>query len=157
GMPIVAPFDLSACADAWSRELESLDLHNMPAQRDGRTRTSSIIRVGDHFVNRLGRTRVPVAFPVTDDFLYVIGLWLAAGGNSAALELAALAFSLGGTPAAADTLLLYFAAYRVTARKSPANEFDYAVTSSLFEAVFHHLGLFGTAKRGNKRTPPFFW
>lgn len=157
GMPVVTPFDLSACADAWSQDLTSLDLQGMPAQRDGRTSRSSIIRDGDYFVNRLGRTRVPVVFPMTDDFLYVVGIWLAEGGKSATTDGVALRFSIGGTPRAADTLTAFFEAYGVTPRKSPANDFDYGVHSSLFDAVFHYLGLFGTAKSGEKRFPPFFW
>src|SRR5262249_30691649 len=64
GMPIVTPFDLSACLDAWSQELTSLNVHNMPVQREGRIRKSSGIREGASCVNRLGGTRMPVEFPV---------------------------------------------------------------------------------------------
>src|SRR5262249_26028340 len=111
GTPVVTPFDLSACADGWSHDLTTLDLQSLPEQRDGRASRSSIIRDGEHFVNRLGRTRIPVEFPVTDDFLYVIGLWLAEGGTSARSAGVTLAFSIGGTPGAANTLIKFFQEY----------------------------------------------
>jgi hypothetical protein len=137
--------------------LLSLDLRDMSVQREGRTSRSSVIRVDDHFTNRLGRTKVPVEFPVTDDFLYVVGLWLAEGGKSVISDGVSLAFSIGGTPGAVGTLTKFFATYGVALCKSPANGFDYAVSSSVFDAVFHYLGLFGTAKNAEKRFPTFFW
>lgn len=157
GMPIVTPFDLTACLDAWSQDLTSIDLSAMPVQREGRIPRSSITQDGAHFVNRLARTRIPVEFPVTDDFLYVVGLWLAEGGKSVTSTDLTMRFSIGGTPGATETLTRFFRTYNVTPRQSPANEFDYAIHSSLFDAVFHYLGLFGTAKCGDKQMPRFFW
>jgi queuosine biosynthesis protein QueC len=156
GVPIVTPFDLCSCADAWSTDLTALDLCEMPVRRDGRT-SSSIVRIGDCFVNQLGRYRVPVQLPVTDDFLYVVGLWLAEGGKSVTSDNSALGFSIGGTPGAAATLARVFGAYGIVPRKSPANDIDYSVHSNVFDAIFHYLELFGTAKSGTKRFPPFFW
>jgi queuosine biosynthesis protein QueC len=124
GMPIVTPFDLSSCAHAWSDDLLSLDLSEMPVTREGRTRKSSITRVGAYYVNRLGRSKVPALFPVSDDFLYVIGLWLAEGGKSPTTESSTLAFSIGGIPGAAQTLESFFAGYGVNTHKSPQNNFD---------------------------------
>jgi len=157
GMPIITPFNLSACADAWSQDLAVLDLRNMPAQREGRTMSSSIVRDGAYFVNRLRRSRIPVEFPVTDDFLYVVGLWLAEGGKSITSQNVTLRFSIGGTLGAVDTLSTFFDSFGVKLCKSPANVFDFDVCSSLFDAIFHYLGLFGTAKKGDKRFPLFFW
>src|SRR5262249_36010657 len=132
GMPIVTPFDLSACLDAWSQELTSLNVHDMPVQREGRIRKSSGIREGASCVNRLGGTRMPVEFPVTDDFLYVVGLWLAEGGKSATTYGVTPALSIGGTPGAVDTLSRFFLAYGVTPSKSLANDVDYSVCSAVF-------------------------
>jgi hypothetical protein len=41
--------------------------------------------------------------------------------------------------------------------KSPANNIDFRVHSSVFCAIFRHLGLLGTAKKGDKAFPSFFW
>jgi hypothetical protein len=51
----------------------------------------------------------------------------------------------------------YFAAFGVGISKSPANEFDYTVNSSVFCEVFRRLDLLGTAKSGRKRFPVWFW
>jgi queuosine biosynthesis protein QueC len=157
GTPLVVPYDLSTCVEAWSEDLLTLDLRGLVAPRAGLTRKSSVLRDGDILTNRLGLTRVPVDFPVTDDFLYIVGLWLAEGGKHATSDSTSLAFSVGGTPGAAETLRRYFSAYHVNTSKSPANDFDYWVSSSVFDAIFHYLGLFGTAREGNKRFPHFFW
>src|SRR5262249_677755 len=141
----------------WSQELTSLNVHNMPVQREGRIRKSSGIREGASCVNRLGGTRMPVEFPVTDDFLYVVGLWLAEGGKSATTYGVTAALSTGGRPGAVDPLSRFFLAYGVTPSKSLANDVDYSVCSAVFDAVFHYLGLFGTARSGKQRFPPFFW
>lgn len=155
GLPIVTPFDLSSCADAWSTELTSLDLRGITSRRP--EKRCSLMAHDGYVTNRLGRTRVTVDFPITDDFLYIIGLWLAEGGKSSTAVSTTLAFSVGGTPGAVETLRSYFASYGVKVTKSPLNDFDYWVSSSVFDAVFYHLKLFGTAKRGEKRFPSFFW
>jgi 7-cyano-7-deazaguanine synthase in queuosine biosynthesis len=157
GMPIVTPYDLSACADRWTDDVASLDLSEMPIQREGLLIKSSMSRSGDFYVNRLGRSKIPVTFPMSDDFLYVVGLWLAEGGKSPTTDSHTLAFSVGGIPGAADTLRQFFEQFGVSVCKSPANDFDYVIHSSLFDAVFHYLGLFGTAKSGTKHFPWFFW
>jgi queuosine biosynthesis protein QueC len=156
GIPIVTPYDLSTCTEVWTRDLAMLDLREMPFRRDGRT-SSTIVRDGDRFVNRLGRSWVPVEVPVTDDLLYVVGLWLAEGGKSVTSSDGTLSFSIGGIPGAVDTLRRVFGPYGIVPCTSPQNDIDYRVNSILFDAVFHYLGLFGTAKSGTKRFPPFFW
>jgi intein/homing endonuclease len=52
---------------------------------------------------------------------------------------------------------LNFTAFNATVRKSPSNDFDYRVDSSVAYEVFRRLGLFGTAKSGTKRFPAWFW
>ncbi len=157
GTPIVVPFDISSCGGAWSEDLLTLDLRGLIAPRAGLTRKSSVLRDGDVLTNRLKLTRVPVDFPITDDFLYIIGLWLAEGGKYTKSNSTTMAFSVGGTPGAAETLRRFFSSYHVNTLKSPMNDFDYGVSSSVFDAIFHYLGLFGTARDGDKRFPPFFW
>ncbi|HEX8981799.1 MAG TPA: 7-cyano-7-deazaguanine synthase [Ktedonobacterales bacterium] len=157
GTPLVVPYDLSAGSDAWLEDLEVVDLEGLVAPRSGISRKSSVIRDGDVLTNRLKLTRVPVKFPITDDFLYIVGLWLAEGGKHHDTNSTTLAFSIGGTPGAADTLRRFFAQYQVDVHKSSANEFDHSISSSVFDAVFHFLGLFGTARSGTKRFPTFFW
>jgi queuosine biosynthesis protein QueC len=157
GMPIVTPFDLSDCSETWSQDLETLDLRGLVSARSGQSRKSSVIQDGEYLTNRLKLTRVPIDFPVTDDFLYIVGLWLAEEGKHLTSNSTALAFSIEGTGGAAETLRQYFAEYQVGARKSPAISFDYVVVSSVFDAIFHHLGLCGTARDADKRFPSFFW
>jgi queuosine biosynthesis protein QueC len=155
GTPIVTPFDLSSCAEAWSGDLTGLNLRGVVARRVEK-RQSLVIRDG-YVTNRLNQVRVPVDLPITDDFLYVIGLWLAEGGKSPEADKSTLSFSVGGIPGAVATLKKVFGAYNVTVARSSSNEFDYSVSSSVFDAVFHHWGLLGTAHQGSKKFPTFFW
>jgi len=157
GMPIVVPFDLSEVADAWSSELDFLDLSGLMRSWDGRYTRGSVVVIGEALTNRLGRTRVPMRFPVTDDFLYIVGLWLAEGGKALHSSTGTLSFSIGGIPGAVDTLRSFFEQFNVSVYKSPENTYDYVVHSSVFAAIFKHFGLFGTAKRGEKAFPHFFW
>ena len=157
GTPIAVPFDLSPLSKAWEDDLPSLDLGGLPTFCRRLDRPWSIGRENGFLTNRLRRTRVPVRYPVTDDLLYVLGLWLAEGGKERTSRNPGLAFSVGGTPGAAETLQSYFGKYHVNVSKSPANDYDYRIWSSVFTAVFDYLGLFGTSKKGEKAFPPFFW
>ncbi|HYH68420.1 MAG TPA: 7-cyano-7-deazaguanine synthase [Urbifossiella sp.] len=157
GMPLVVPYDLSAAAGAWAADLPALDLAELPAACAARFTRRSIVRDGDFVTNRLHKTRLPVRFPVDDEFLYVVGLWLAEGGKEPGSRTPVLSFSVGGIPGAADRLTAYFARFGVNVHPSPANRFDFQVASSVFATLFWHLGLFGTAKAGRKRFPTFFW
>lgn len=157
GMPLVAPFDLSTHVGAWAEDLKALDLRDSGSIVRGTGRRSSLIEVDGHLTNRLGRTRVPVSLPVTDDFLRIVGLWLAEGGKTPGGESRTLSFSIGGLEGAPELLSRYFAQFDVSVAKSPANPFDYWVYSSVFCEAFGRLCLLGTAKRGTKRFPPWFW
>jgi 7-cyano-7-deazaguanine synthase in queuosine biosynthesis len=157
GMPLVVPFDLSDCTSVWARDVSSVSLVGIQ-QRPARPALRRSLEVVDGYVtNRLGRTRVPMHFPITDEFLYLVGLWLAEGGKDTHSKRTTLAFSVGGIPGAADALRAFFEPFGVQVNKSPANDHDYSVCSSVFDAVFHHLSLLGTAKEGSKRFPTFFW
>ena len=107
--------------------------------------------------NRLRRTRFPLDLLLTDDFLRIIGLWIAEGGKDPHAKSKGLAFSIGGLDGAPALLQRYFTAFGASVHKSPANDFDYCVNSSVAYEVFRRLGLFGTAKAGNKRFPNWFW
>ncbi len=157
GTPLVVPFDLSSAAGPWKDDLTTVDLSGLPEAIAGRFHRPSIHRVGEAITNRLGTPYVPVRFPVTDQLLYVVGLWLAEGGKDPESRNSALAFSVGGIPGAVDSLADYFRTYGVRVRRSPANSFDYSVCSSVFSALFWYFGLYGTAKAGGKRFPTFFW
>lgn len=157
GMPLVVPFDLSNHANSWASELKTIDLREGGSVVRCGKRRSTLIESDGHLTNRLRRTRVPVDFPVTDDFLRVVGLWLAEGGKSPASPSQTLSFSIGGLDGAPDLLRRYFATFGVSVRKSPANDFDYRVASSVFCEVFERLCLLGTAKGGTKRFPVWFW
>jgi len=84
-------------------------------------------------------------------------LWIAEGGKDPQAKSKALAFSIGGLDGAPRLLQRYFTAFGVSVHKSPANDFDYCVSSSVAYEVFRRLGLFGTAKAGSKRFPSWFW
>jgi len=157
GTPLAVPFDLSEVAEAWSAELAHLDITDLPASiRDLDGHRSTMLLDG-HVTNRLKRTLLPVRFPMTDELLYIVGLWLAEGGKHESASSPSLAFSIGGLEGAPDLLRQYFASYDVPVSKSPANDFDFCVNSSTFHEVFRRLELFGTAKLGTKRFPAWFW
>jgi 7-cyano-7-deazaguanine synthase in queuosine biosynthesis/intein/homing endonuclease len=155
GMPLVAPFDLSPQVSEWSRELETIELARSSSSQAARR--SSVVEIDGFLTNRLRHTKVPVQFPVNDDFLRIVGLWLAEGGKEEGVKSRTLAFSIGGLEGAADLLRRYFAPYVVSVHKSPLNDFDYAVASSVFCEVFTRLDLLGTAKSGRKHFPAWFW
>jgi 7-cyano-7-deazaguanine synthase in queuosine biosynthesis len=157
GTPLVVPFDLSAGADAWAEELPSIDIRSIPARWASRHQKASIIEEAGRIRNRIGRASLPADFPLTDDFLYIVGLWLAEGGKEPEGVNTALAFSVGGIPGAVETLDRYFGSFGVRVCRSPANRFDVRVHSSTFTALFERAGLLGTAKAGTKRFPTFFW
>jgi len=157
GMPIVVPFDLSETAEAWSDDLAFLDLSGLVQSCEARYVQRSIVVENGYITNRLRLTHIPVRFPITDELLYIVGLWLAEGGKQLDSRSAALRFSIGGIPGAVDTLRSYFQQFNVAISKSPLNNYDYSVSSSVFAALFRYLGLFGTAKNGEKTFPPFFW
>jgi 7-cyano-7-deazaguanine synthase in queuosine biosynthesis len=157
GTPLVVPFDLSGVANTWEDDLRHIDVSDMPVSCSQLYQRQSIRRVDGHITNRLRRTLVPVHFPITDDFLYVIGLWIAEGGKSRHSKTGALSFSIGGLTEAVDTVRRFFGGFGVSLLKSPENDFDYCANSSVLAALFRYMGLFGTAKRGEKAFPTFFW
>jgi 7-cyano-7-deazaguanine synthase in queuosine biosynthesis len=157
GMPLIAPFDLRSVADAWTTDLATLDLSDLPTACASRFVRRSIRQQGGAITNRLKKTHLPVAFPVEDDFLYLVGLWLAEGGKELESRSAVLALSIGGIPGAVERVADYLQRYGVKLLPSPANPYDFAIPSSVFATLFWHLGLFGTAKKGEKRFPPFYW
>jgi 7-cyano-7-deazaguanine synthase len=157
GMPLVVPFDLSEHAKAWSRDLPHINLAALGRSCPSTSREPSVEEVDGFLTNRLRVTRVPLKFTLDDDFLRIVGLWLAEGGKEEDRVSRRLAFSIGGLEGAAALLDRYFAAFGVGTSKSPANEFDYTVNSSVFCEVFRRLDLLGTAKSGRKRFPVWFW
>jgi Queuosine biosynthesis protein QueC/Intein splicing domain len=157
GMPLVVPFDLSNHANAWSEDLQIIDLRDGGSVVRSQEHRSSLFEIDGHLTNRLRRTKVPLCFPVTDDFLRIVGLWLAEGGKTPGGPSNQLSFSIGGLDGAPELLRSYFGAFDASVGKSPANDFDYRVDSSVFCEVFGRLSLLGTAKRGTKRFPPWFW
>jgi queuosine biosynthesis protein QueC len=157
GTPVVVPFDLSDIATAWKDDLTHLDLSGLPASHDDFYKRRPIVLSDGYITNRLKRTLIPMRFPISDTFLYVIGLWLAEGGKSLDSRSGSLAFSVGGIPEAVKSLRAFFGDFGVPVHKSPANRYDYAISSSVLAGLFRYLGLFGTAKRGEKSFPPFFW
>jgi 7-cyano-7-deazaguanine synthase in queuosine biosynthesis len=157
GMPLVVPFDLSNHANAWSEDFEVIDLRDGGSVVRCRERRSSVFEFDGQLTNRLRRTKVPLCFRVTDDFLRVVGLWLAEGGKTPGVASQQLSFSIGALDGAPELLRRYFGTFGVSVNKSPANDFDYRVDSSVLCEIFGRLSLFGTAKRGTKRFPPWFW
>ena len=157
GMPLVAPFDLSEQAVAWSNDLKAIDLGKLGPTPPHCKRRSSVVDDGVFLTNRLRRTRVPLIFPMTDEFLRIVGLWLAEGGKDPERSSRTLQFSVGGLKGAPELLKRYFGNFGVGVYKSPANDFEYRVESSVFYEVFRRLGLLGTAKSGRKAFPSCFW
>ena len=129
GMPIATPFDLSEVAAPWRDDLPSVELSALPSSQRSLFRRRSLKIEAGRTTNRIGRTRIPIQFPLTDDFLYIVGLWLAEGGKELDSRTSTLALSIGG----------------------------YAIHSSVMAALFRHVGLYGTAKRAQKKFPSFFW
>jgi intein/homing endonuclease len=156
GMPLVVPFDLSDFKDSWTTDLATIDLRNVDANAL-LGRTTCIVEANGFLTNRLRRTRIPLDLPITDDLLRIIGLWIAEGGKDPQSRFKGLAFSIGGLDGAPALLRRYFMAFGASVNKSPANDFDYRVNSSVAYEVFRRLGLFGTAKAGSKRFPSWFW
>ena len=157
GTPLAVPFDLSEVAEAWSAELAHLEITGLPASiRDLDGHRSTMLLDG-HVTNRLKRTLLPVRFPLTDELLYIVGLWLAEGGKSMDSKSDSLSFSVGGIPGAVTALRTFFGRFGVRLMKSPDNQYDYWVSSSVFANLFAYVGLFGTAKHGSKSFPRFFW
>src|SRR5260370_35806065 len=95
-MPLVVPFDLSLQAGAWDRDLETIDLSVLGRTMSRSGRVSSVTEVDGCLTNRLRRVRVPARFPITDEFLRIVGLWLSEGGKSESASSPSLAFSIGG-------------------------------------------------------------
>ena len=157
GMPLVVPFDLAGHAGAWSDDLKVLDLRDGGSVVRCGERRCSVVEIDGYLTNRVCRTKVPLNLPVTDDFLRIVGLWLAEGGKTPGGKYQVLSFSVGGLNGAPDLLRRYFGIFGVSVGKSPANDFDYRVHSSVFCEIFGRLSLLGTAKRGTKRFPPWFW
>jgi 7-cyano-7-deazaguanine synthase in queuosine biosynthesis len=157
GMPLVVPFDLSSQAGAWDRDLEAIDLSVLGRSGSRSGRVTSVTEVDGYLTNRFRRVRVPVQFPITDEFLRIVGLWLAEGGKHESTSSCSLAFSIGGLEGAPDLLRQYFASFGVSVSKSPANDFDFSVGSATIHEVFRRLDLFGTAKLGTKHFPAWFW
>jgi queuosine biosynthesis protein QueC len=157
GMPLVAPYDLSTAVGAWDADLTSIDLSGMLTPEAHRSPRHSLIRDGDEITNRLKQVRIPITFPLDDEFLYLVGLWLAEGGKDETSGNQTLAFSIGGIPGAVERATTYFARYGARFCSTSANRFDYRVSSSVFSALFWYLGLFGTSRSGRKRFPDFFW
>jgi len=157
GTPLVAPFDLSAYVGDWASDLNCIDLAPLRLDKESTYRRSSVVEIDGHLTNRLRRTRVPLRFELTDDFIRIVGLWLAEGGKEEDGASRTLAFSIGGIEGAPELLRRYFLGYNLAVNKSPANEFDFRVESSVFYEVFRRLDLLGTAKAGRKRFPTWFW
>jgi 7-cyano-7-deazaguanine synthase in queuosine biosynthesis/intein/homing endonuclease len=156
GMPLIVPYDLSALAYSWREDLRVVDLRAL--RRDFRGReNATLVEDEKTLTNRLRRTHIPLDFPVTDEFLRVMGLWLAEGGKDPAAVSATLAWSIGALPRAVELLRDYFRDYGITLRKSPLNDFDYHITSSVAYELFRRLDLFGTSKAGDKHFPSWFW
>lgn len=156
GTPLVVPFDLSDLKDSWAVDLATIDLRSVDPHASPDP-TTSIVETDGALTNRLRRTRFPLDLLLTDDLLRIIGLWIAEGGKDPQSKSKGLAFSIGGLDGAPALLQRYFIAFGVSVYKSPANDFDYCVSSSVAYEVFRRLGLFGTAKAGSKRFPNWFW
>jgi 7-cyano-7-deazaguanine synthase in queuosine biosynthesis/intein/homing endonuclease len=157
GTPLVVPFDLSELARTWIRDRSSIDLRSLGDAMSPEAQTKRATERDGSLTNRLRRTRIPLSFPITDDFLRIVGLWLAEGGKDPESEWTTLAFSIGGLGPAPDLLRRYFGAFGITVHKSPANSFDYQISSSVAYELFRRLDLFGTAKSAQKHFPVWFW
>jgi 7-cyano-7-deazaguanine synthase in queuosine biosynthesis len=157
GMPLVVPFDLTEQMSAWQRELDVIDLRVPNAGFTQDALWSSVAEASGFLRNRLRQTRIPLDLPITDDFLRIVGLWLAEGGKAKDSRVSTLSFSVGGLPGAAELLRSYFSCFGISVHKSPQNDIDYRVHSSVACEAFRRLHLMGTSKRGEKRFPPWIW
>lgn len=156
GLPLVVPYDLSSCTDVWARDIETLDLRKSEPVA-GPHFNAAVTEEGAFLVNRLKKARAPLDFPVSDAFLRVVGLWLAEGGRRADSRWRVLSFSVGGLPGAPELLSSFFSSFGIAVSKSPQNDFDYRVSSSVACELFQRLGLMGTSRAGDKHFPEWFW
>jgi 7-cyano-7-deazaguanine synthase in queuosine biosynthesis/intein/homing endonuclease len=158
GTPLVVPFDLSGFADAWSTDRTEIDLAVLNETSSCyRVRHSSVRADSGYLTNRLRKTRIPLCFPVSDQFLRIVGLWLAEGGKDPDSRSTTLSFSVGALDGARELLREFFGSFGIAVRKSPANDFDYHVHSSVACEMFRRLGLVATSKSGRKTIPDWFW
>jgi intein/homing endonuclease len=157
GLPLVVPYDLSCCSDAWQEDLATLDVRGSNASPTRGRSNPEVLERDGFLTNRLGRSRVPLDFPITDDFLRIVGLWLAEGGRCFDSRSLVLAFSIGALPGAPELLQRFFDSFVMTVTKSPQNDIDYRVSSSVACELFFRLDLLGTSKAGEKRFPRWFW
>ena len=98
GTPLVVPFDLGDIRESWEIDSATIDLSSVDfGSADHHART--LIEDSAYLTNRLRRTKVPLEFPLTDDFLRIVGLWLAEGGKDAKSANKNLRFSVGGLEA----------------------------------------------------------
>jgi 7-cyano-7-deazaguanine synthase len=157
GMPLVVPYDLSSSADAWKDELATIDIRSSSINPTRGQSNPAVIERDGFLVNRLRRSPLPLDFPITDDFLRIVGLWLAAGGRCLDSRSLVLSFSIGALAGAPELLTSFFNAFDMSVSKSPANDFDYQVSSSVACELFFRLDLLGTSQAGGKRFPWWFW
>jgi 7-cyano-7-deazaguanine synthase in queuosine biosynthesis/intein/homing endonuclease len=156
GLPLVVPYDLSSSLEAWSDDLKALDLRRSPS-KPGTCTNNPVVERDGFLVNRLRVSGVPLDFPVSDEFLRVVGLWLAEGGKRHDSRWLNLAFSVGGLRGAPQLLTSFFGQFRISVSKSPQNDFDYSINSSVACELFRRLDLMGTSKAGDKHFPEWFW
>ena len=152
GMPIAVPF--TACPDTPTPELEMVDIRGIISQSDARL-TKSMFRLEQGYI-LFRNHRLPVDFPLTDDFLRIVGLWIAEGGKEIDSNNHTLAFSIGGVEKNARLFESYFGGQGYVVQRHQ-NGFDVSITSKLYAEVFRLLDLFGTSKRGEKKLPDFYW
>jgi len=158
GMPLVAPYDLSSCSDAWQDDLATLDIRSSSVNPTPRGQSNpAVVECEGFLTNRLRRSRVPLDFPITDDFLRIVGLWLAEGGRCVDSRWLTLAFSIGALRGAPQLLASFFGSFGMTVAKSPQNDFDYQVSSAVACELFFRLDLLGTSRAGEKHFPSWFW
>jgi 7-cyano-7-deazaguanine synthase in queuosine biosynthesis len=153
GMPIVVPFDLSASADAWSRDVSLIDASGLPASGGGRARGRGRMPTVPSRTAGPERAPLPRRLPVSDELLYLIGLGLAErAGTGNSLKAAGRADARGTAGAGAGRPQAGGAA-----GGSLGTGLDRGSRSGRVVAPFRSLGLSGPSSPGETEVPPFFW
>ncbi|MBU51157.1 MAG: hypothetical protein CL920_20915 [Deltaproteobacteria bacterium] len=149
GIPLIVPMTLEEAHP--EKDLEYLDLRGLVGFVNAPL-TKTMAREEDGFVYHRSLA-LPLQFPITDDFLYATGLWLAEGHITKSGQ---PHFS-NTLPEARERVRRAFAPYDGTI-KVKENGVDYLVQGGkLLGSLLLFIGFTGKAIDGDKQLPRWFW
>lgn len=149
GLPLIVPMTLEEVHP--DKDLDYLDLEGLAGYMNALTAKKMAREENGFVVHR--SLSLPLRFPLTDDFLYATGLWLAEGHLSKSGQ----PHYSNTLPKAKETVRRAFAPYDGTI-KEKGNGVDYVVQGGkLLGSMLLFIGLTGKAIDGTKQLPRWFW